>query len=135
MNRKPFLSLSVFSGAIALASVPAGTAQAAVPAVESAGASLQVMAALFIVLAVMLVLYALLKKRFSIINPRSTKAIRVLEIQPLMPRKAICLIEVRGRQFLIGVANESVNLLVDLDRERPASFKEMLNTSQTERQP
>ena len=115
--------------AFALLGPLAGTADAAVSATGDIAAYLQVMGGLLIVLAIILVLYALFKNRFSIINPRSSKAIRILEIQPLMPRKAVCLIEVRGREYLLGVANESITLLADLGKDGNTSFKDILDES------
>lgn len=120
---------------VSLFAAPVLDAQAAVTATKEIGAYFQVMGGLLVVLAVILVLYALFKKRFSIINPRSNKAIRVLEIQPLMPRKAICLIEVRGKEYLVGVGNETITLLADLGDQRPSSFNDILDTSRTSRQP
>lgn len=120
---------------VSLFAAPILSAQAAVTATKEIGAYFQVMGGLLVVLAVILVLYALFKKRFSIINPRSNKAIRVLEVQPLMPRKAICLIEVRGKEYLVGVGNETITLLADLGDQRPSSFNDILDTSRTGRQP
>jgi len=107
---------------------PAIPAQAAVADTSDITAYFRVMWGLLIVLAIILVLFALLKKRFSIINPRSTKAIRVLEIQPLMPKKSICLIEVRGREYLLGIANESITLLADMNNSKK-SFQDILDDS------
>lgn len=81
------------------------------------GSYLRVLWALCLVLALILALYALFKKRFSLINPHSTKTIKVIEIQAIGPRKSICLIEVRGKEYLIGVANESITLLSKIDEE------------------
>lgn len=88
---------------------------------------------LLIVLAIMLALYALFKKRFSIMNPRSGKVIRVLEIQPLMPRKSLCLVEVKGKEYLLGVGSDNITLLAALDSNQPGSFPEILNDSQGRR--
>jgi len=115
------------SAALLLAVWPSATALAAAEEFDEIGAYFKVMWGLLIVLAFMLVLYALFRKRFSIINPRSTKAIRVLEIQPLMPRKAICLVEVRGREFLLGVGSESITLLADLHGSGKNSFRDILD--------
>lgn len=94
----------------------------------------RVMWGLLIVLAIMLALFAIFKKRFSIMNPRSGKSIRVLEIQPLMPRKSLCLVEVKGKEYLLGVGNETITLLAALDPGEKTSFKEALDESQTRRQ-
>ena len=107
-------------------------AVAATQAGDQLDAYFKVFWALCLVLALILILFAMFRKRFSLINPRAEKAIRVLEIQPLAPRKSVCLIEVRGREFLVGVANESITLLADLQEPSPKqSFHDVL-TSQHE---
>lgn len=117
-----------------LALAPAVYAQAAVAETDTITAYFRLMWGLLIVLAIMLVLFAIVKKRFSVINPRSTKAIRVLEIQPLMPKKSICLIEVRGKEYLIGIANESITLLADMSTGSQ-SFQDILDDSNKRQQP
>lgn len=135
MNRP--LSHILIIAFCALIAVPAGIVRAAVTTTDEVTSYFRVMWGLLIVLAIILLLFALLKKRFSIINPRSTKAIRVLEIQPLMPRKSICLIEVRGKEYLLGVANESISLLADLnsDCNSKPSFQEVLEQSEHRQAP
>lgn len=132
MNR-PHAHIPIITACI-LMLIPAVTAQAAVTATDEITAYFRVMWGLFIVLAIMLVLFAFLKKRFSIINPRSSKAIRVLEIQPLMPKKSICLIEVRGKEYLIGIANESITLLADMNSNGKSSFQDILDDSHNRQQ-
>jgi len=119
------------STALLLAAWPPSTSLAAAEEFDEVAAYFKMMWGLLIVLAFMLVLYALFRKRFSIINPRGAKAIRVLEIQPLMPRKAICLVEVRGREYLLGVGSESITLLADLDGAGKQSFREILDGTGT----
>ena len=133
MNR-PYSHIQIIATCV-LALAPAASAQAAVAATSDITAYFRVMWGLLIVLAIMLVLFAFLKKRFSIINPRSTKAIRVLEIQPLMPKKSICLIEVRGKEYLLGIANESITLLADMNNSNKSSFQDILDDSHNGQQP
>lgn len=115
------LSLGILSFPLSAAAAPA--------AGDELDAYFRVFWALCLVLALILILFALFRKRFSLINPRSDKAIRVLEIQPLAPRKSVCLIEVRGREFLVGVANESITLLADLQEPSPKqSFHDVLSS-------
>ncbi len=93
-------------------------------------AIVRVIWALLIVLAIILILYAFLKKRFSLVNPKSTKSIRVLEIQPLMPKKSLCLVEVKGKEYLLGIGTEDITLLASLNQDGPASFRKALDESQ-----
>ncbi len=106
-----------------------GFVSAAETPADDIAAYFRVMWGLLIVLALILALYAIFKKRFSIIAPRSGKAIRVLEIQPLMPRKSICLVEVRGKEYLLGIGQDNITLLAALDGNPPASFQEALDNS------
>lgn len=117
------------------AALPADIARAAVTApADDIAAYMRMMWGLLIVLAIILVLYALVKKRFSILNPRSGRSIRVLEIQPLMPRKSLCLVEVKGKEYLLGVGNETITLLAALDAAPRTPFQEVLETSKAGRQ-
>lgn len=117
-----------------LALIPVGVSHAAESPADEISDYFRVMWGLFIVVAIILILYALFKKRFSIINPRSSRSIRVLEIQPLMPRKSLCLVEVKGREFLLGVGNDTITLLASLDDSPKTSFQETLDTTARARQ-
>lgn len=127
MARPTSLPLLLLSWSLIL--IPAGISQAAETPADEISGYFRVMWGLCIVLAIILILYALLKRRFSIINPRSGKSIRVLEIQPLMPRKSLYLVEVRGREFLLGVGADTITLLADLDDNPKTSFRETLDTA------
>jgi flagellar protein FliO/FliZ len=107
----------------------AGFASAAETPADEIAAYFRVMWGLLVVLALILALYAIFRKRFSIIAPRSGKAIRVVEIQPLMPRKSICLVEVKGKEYLLGIGQDNITLLAALDGSPPASFQEALDNS------
>lgn len=127
MARPTSLPLLLLSWSLIL--IPAGISQAAETPADEISGYFRVMWGLCIVLAIILILYALLKRRFSIINPRSGKSIRVLEIQPLMPRKSLYLVEVKGREFLLGVGADTITLLADLDDNPKTSFRETLDTA------
>lgn len=85
---------------------------------------------LLAVVGILLVLYAIVKKKFSFLNPGGHSAIKVLEIRPLQPRKALCLIEVRGKEFLLGLSADHITLLADLNQPSTGSFSEILASSQ-----
>lgn len=127
MARPTSLPLLLLSWSLIL--IPAGISQAAETPADEISGYFRVMWGLCIVLAIILILYALLKRRFSIINPRSGKSIRVLEIQPLMPRKSLYLVEVKGREYLLGVGADTITLLADLDDNPKTSFRETLDTA------
>ena len=85
---------------------------------------------LLAVVGILLVLYAIVKKRFSIFNTRGNNAIKVLEIRPLQPRKALCLIEVRGKEYLLGLSADHISLIAALDQPPAGSFGSILSTAQ-----
>jgi len=98
---------------------------------------------LALVIGIMLILYAFLKKRFSLLRNRDDSRIHILEIKPVAPRKSLCLIEVGGEKFLLGLSQDSINLLGTFGRrnspasgqpnDQPASqsFDSILKTNQT----
>lgn len=117
---------------IALASLLPGQAAAAASSgqTDEIAAYFRLLWGLLAVVGILLVLYAIIKKKFSFLNPRGHSAIKVLEIRPLQPRKALCLIEVRGKEFLLGLSADHITLLADLNSPSAGSFSEILATSQ-----
>jgi len=121
---------------LAAAAEPAGAAD------SLTGAYLRFVAALILVIGVMLVLYALVKKRFSLLHNRADSPIRVIETRPLAPRASLCLVEVRGQEFLLGLSQSGINLLAAFGESRrqpdgstaSQSFDSLLKTSRTARQ-
>lgn len=114
----------------AMALLYTGTATAATSTnVDDIDAYFRVLWGLLAVLGIILILYAILKKRFSILNPRSNSVIKVIEIRPLMPKKSLCLIEVKGRQYLLGLGAEQITLVAELSPKNNDSFTEIFNQS------
>ncbi len=78
----------------------------------SFSATLRIFWGLLIVFGVLLVVYALAKKKLSFLNAGAGKgAITIIETRHLMPRKSLCLIKVRDQEFLLGLGNEQINLI------------------------
>ena len=102
-------------------------------------ASLKLIGALTIVLGLVLLLYYCSRKGFSFLpNPKSG-AIKLIEARHLMPKKSLFLVEVRGKELLLGVGAERIELLSTInwnanqgtgiaDRGNETSFEETLNT-------
>ena len=90
---------------------------------------------LLIVLGIILIFYALAKKRFSLLNSSEKNLIKVLEIRHLMPKKSICLIEVRGREYLLGIGADNASLIAGLSQDSESTFAAILekSTSATEK--
>ena len=72
--------------------------------------------ALLIVVGLILALYGLSKKRLFL-GKMSGNAIKIIEMRPLQPKSTLALVEVRGREYLLGVSAGSIQLLADLSEE------------------
>lgn len=90
---------------------------------------LQMIWGLLIVLGIILILYGLVKKRFSLLASSSAKEIKVLEVKPLMGQKALCLVEVRGQEYLLGIGGDTVTHLASLPGKNDKSFAATLATT------
>ena len=90
---------------------------------------------LLVVLAVILALYGLFRKRFSLLAGSPEKNIKILEIKPLMGKKALCLITVKGTEYLLGISGDQINHLATLSTKPELSFAETLRSTETDRQP
>jgi flagellar protein FliO/FliZ len=78
----------------------------------SLSAMLRLIWGLLIVLGALLVVYALAKKKLSFLNPGGGKGvITIIEMRHLMPRKSLCLVKVRGQEYLLGLGNDQINLI------------------------
>ncbi|WP_457576613.1 flagellar biosynthetic protein FliO [Desulfomarina sp.] len=85
---------------------------------------------LLVVLGLILILYGLFKRRFSLLQQNSSKAIRILEIKPLMAKKALCLVEIRGEEHLLGIGANEVTHLAVLSRKKDKTFRETLQNTE-----
>ena len=73
---------------------------------------------LLIVLGIILLLYGLLRKRFSLLASTEGKNIKITELKPLGSRKMLCLVEVKGEEFLLGVSGDSITHLATLQKKQ-----------------
>lgn len=69
--------------------------------------------------------YGLLQKRLGGLPAGRKRAVRLLESCPLGPRKSVCLVRVRDREFVLGVTQQQISLLGELpspeeEQEEPA---------------
>lgn len=97
------------------------------------GAMLRLTWGLLVVLGIMLILYALVRKRFSLFQSPTGSAIEVVELRHLMPKKSLCLVEVRGQHYLLGLSADRVSLIAELPGERKESFATALEQSSAHR--
>jgi flagellar biosynthetic protein FliO len=79
-----------------------------------AGFSIRVLLAVLFVLALFIAAIYVSKKLLPKITNLSGKEIRIVETVHLGPRKAVHLLEIGNRRFLIGSTNENITKLADL---------------------
>jgi flagellar protein FliO/FliZ len=82
--------------------------------------------ALVLVLGIIFLLYALNRKGFNPFNTSKSGEIKVVEMRYLMPKKALCLINVRGEDILVGVGTDRIELIARLDNQQGVSFEDTL---------
>lgn len=85
---------------------------------------------LLVVLGIILLLYGLLRKKFSLLAQSPQQQIRILEMKPLMGRKALCLVEVRGEEFLLGISGDRIDPIACLSKK--TTFAETLRRSEAD---
>ncbi|MFH0781274.1 MAG: flagellar biosynthetic protein FliO [Pseudomonadota bacterium] len=90
---------------------------------------------LLVVLGIILALYGLLRKRFSLLATTPEKNIKILEIKPLMGRKALCLVTVKGNEYLLGLSGDRISHLATLPTKTDLSFAATLRSTEADRQP
>ncbi len=131
-NRLPRL----FQRALAcLLAVPASEARAASSSLIELESYFRVFWGLGIVLAIILILYALLRKRFSLLANHPQKHITIVEMKPLSGRKSLCLVRVKDQEFLIGLSGDTISHLATLSGPSSATFAATLAAAGKESQP
>ena len=84
---------------------------------------------LLVVLGIILIFYALVKKRFSLLHSPEKSAIKVLELRHLMPKKSLCLVEVKGREYLLGLGTDNITLIASIPAAPENTFAAALKES------
>ncbi len=84
---------------------------------------------LLVVLGIILILYAFVKKRFSLLATGTGQQIKIVEIKPLMGKKALCLVSVKGQEHLLGISGDNITHLAALTPQPASSFAEVLQTT------
>lgn len=103
-------------GIPALTAVSSPALAATAPPVTIGSALLQTIWALLVVIGIILVLYALTRKRFGI-GKRGTGTINLVELRHIMPKTTLALVEVEGKRLLLGIGSGGISLLADLADE------------------
>lgn len=96
------------------------------------GSSLKMIWGLLIVLGILFIIYGLARKKLSFIQGAGKGTIKLIETRHLMPKKTLFLIEIKGKEYLLGAGNDSINLItpIDADEDTP-SFNELLQESES----
>jgi len=97
--------------ALLLPTVAAAARAADAPTVPAAGGALAPLALSLIVVLALVVAMGWLARRLRVVPRQGAGAIRVVADLPLGPRERVVLIEVGGRQALIGVSSAGVHSL------------------------
>ena len=79
------------------------------------GAFLQMGWALLVVIGLILAIYGLAKKRLFL-GKMGGNAIKIIEMRPLMPKSSLALVEVRGKEYLLGISADRIQLIADLSQ-------------------
>lgn len=107
---------------ILLAAPPAWSAE-----FDPVASGMRMLSGLIVVLAIILGLYYFLRKRLNTFQNQGKGAINVVEIKHVQPKKTLMLVEVRGREYLIGSGGDSINTIVPLQQGK--SFSSHLQKS------
>jgi len=85
---------------------------------------------LLVVLGIILVLYGIVKKRFSLLATSPAQNIKILEMKPMMGKKALCLVEVKGQEYLLGISGDKINHIATLPQPSAKSFADTLHATE-----
>ncbi len=82
-----------------------------------------------IVCAIIYVIFIIAKRHFSPLQQQKKGLINILEIKHIMPKKSILLIEVRGKEYLVGTGHDSISTIVPV---QSATFSSYLDRQEDE---
>lgn len=87
--------------------------------------------ALCIVVALILIIFGIARKKFGLGMAMEGKHIRILELRPMMNRTTLALVEVYDQKMLLGISNNDIRFLTNVasppDQE---SFHQVLEKEQ-----
>ena len=94
-------------------------------------ASIKMTWGLLIVLGIILIIYGIARKKLSFVQSGGKGAIKIIETRHLMPKKTLFLVEVAGKQYLLGAGTDSINLITAVtDSEKKTSFDKVLRSTE-----
>jgi flagellar protein FliO/FliZ len=74
---------------------------------------LKMFSGMIIVVGIMLLVYALNRKGIGFLKKNKSDRIKIMEMRHLGGRKMLCMVEVKGRELLLGLGNERIDFLYD----------------------
>lgn len=119
---------SLIAFLVCLSLLPADSHAAVLTGGDTAG-YFRVIWGLLVVLGIILILYGFVRKRFSLLATGTEQDIKILEIKPLMGKKSLCLINVKGQEHLLGVSGDRITHIAALSRQPASSFAEVLQAT------
>ena len=95
--------------------------------------SLKMIWGLLVVLGILLIIYGLVKKRVTLLQGGGKGIIKIIESRHLMPKKSLFLIEVRGKEYLVGSGGDSLNLIASIEdgTHSRSNFKSILKETES----
>ena len=99
---------------------------------DPVSSGIRMLLGLLVVLAIILALYYLLRNRVSGFQQQGKGIIKVIEIRHVLPQKSLMLVEVRGREFLVGAGKDTISTIVPL--QPGESFASLLEQSEEDQQ-
>jgi flagellar protein FliO/FliZ len=74
---------------------------------------LKMFSGMIILVGIMLLVYALNRKGIGFLKKNKSDRIKIMEMRHLGGRKMLCMVEVKGRELLLGLGNERIDFLYD----------------------
>lgn len=88
--------------------------------------TLKMLGALALVLGVVLLLYAGSRRGLGLLPRAGGQQIEIVETRSLGPKKAVCLVRVRGEEYLLGLGADRVELISRLGVPGESAFEQQL---------
>ena len=129
---KHFCNLSLFLMTTVMVVFSPGSIHAADAALDSMGSYFRVIWGLLVVLGIILILYGIFRKRLSLFHSQASQSINILELKPLMSKKALCLVEVKGEEYLLGISSDRITHIATVNSKKDSSFAAALSRTENE---
>ncbi len=105
---------------------------ASAPGGDLVGPAFKALGALAVVLGLVLLLYGLSRRGFGFLPSAKGGAIEVVEMRSLGPKKGLCLVKVRGEEFLLGVGSDRIDFLSRIEGKAETGFEDSLKAAMGE---